>query len=91
MNDLHLETKDSLVLNASGLTKIEPGNDDRFRIRKLHTGGLPRVYASVSFSTNPNQQIVNIVEVYKWEGVIYHIAMNAKGEVTNVCKGGWIE
>ncbi|WP_296620389.1 hypothetical protein [Marivirga sp.] len=89
--DFKLTNVDSLNLNASGLTHLELKNDKRFKIKPTHKGAFPRVYSQLSYHTTNDQHIVAIIEIHKNQGIVYYIEMKNSGDVTNWCKGGWIE
>jgi len=88
--DFRLTTGDSLTLNISKISHLTTG-DKRFKVKRLEKGKYPRVYSTVSYCKTPNQNIVTITEIYKHYGTTYFIEMNDKGEITNWCKGGWME
>jgi hypothetical protein len=79
------------ISNPSQTTTIDTKGDKRFKIKKLGTGGYPRVFSTASFSNKDNQHIVTIVEINKWDGITYHIEMDDLGQIKKWCRGGWIE
>ena len=92
LNNFKIEQVDSINSNISGMTRLAlKASEKRLKIKPLHKGKYPRVYSTTSYSKTPNQIIVNIVEIHKYRGDIYHVEINEKGEVVNWCKGGWIE
>ncbi|KAA5540316.1 hypothetical protein [Adhaeribacter rhizoryzae] len=85
-----LNSTDTLALNTSNRTKIDLGQDKRFRIKERNEENYPIVYSTISFSKKKDQNIVTIVEMHEYSGTTYHIIMNDAGTVKNWCKGGYV-
>lgn len=87
-----IDGTDSLGYNISGISNLQmKSGEKRLKIKPLLKGKYPRIYSTTSYSAAPNQIIVNIVEIHKHHGDVYHIEMDRHGKILNWCKGGWIE
>jgi hypothetical protein len=71
--------------NGPEISKFTYTHLDRFKIKDEGRGKRPRVYMTMSFSNEENQQIVTIVEEYKKRAVLYHIEMLDDGKIKNWC------
>ena len=93
LESFKLSENDSLRNNISNQRKLNLAElkDKRFRVKKYGKGSYPKLYVSQSFSINDNQIFVNVNEIHKWNGNIYHIEFDSNGKVINWCKGGYVE